>query len=200
MGREATCKCQWAGSSVTVKALLETQEIILRGALLKRVPFQEMKQIAVQDNQLQFKVGDETVALLLEPGVAEKWARAIKNPPSLARKLGITATSTVNIIGRVDDNTLKAAIAEAGQASNKHCTLIIACVDSPASVENALLKSGRDVERGVPIWFVYRKGPGHPLNEAQLRSIALATGIVDTKTAAVSTTLTALRFNRRKAS
>jgi hypothetical protein len=200
MGREATCKCQWSGSSITVRALLETQEIILRGALLKRVPFKEMKQIAVHNNQLQFKVGDETVALLLEPGVAEKWATAIKNPPSLARKLGITATSTVHTIGRVGDNALKAAIAEASQVSNKRCTLIIAYVDSPASVENALQKSGRDLERGVPIWFIYRKGPGHPLNEAQLRSIALATGIVDTKTAAVSTTLTALRFNRRKAS
>ena len=199
MGREATCKCQWSGSSITVKALLETQEIILRGALRKRVPFKEMKQIAVHANQLQFKVGDETVALFLEPGVAEKWATAIKNPPSLARKLGITGTTTLHTIGRVDDNALKAAIAEASQVSNKHCTLIIACVDRPASVENALEKSGTDLERGVPIWFIYRKGPGHPLNEAQLRSIALARGIVDTKTAAVSTTLTALRFNRRKA-
>jgi hypothetical protein len=182
-----------------VKALLETQEIILRGALRKRVPFKVMKQVAVHANQLQFNVGDETVALLLDPGVAEKWARAIKNPPSLARKLGITATSIVHTIGRVDDNALKAAIAEASQVSNKQCTLIIACVDRPASVAHALQKSGSDLEQGVPIWFIYRKGPGHPLNEAQLRSIALAAGIVDTKTAAVSTTLTALRFNRRKA-
>ena len=199
MGREATCICQWSGSSFTVKALLETQQIILRGALRKRVPFNVMKQVAVHASQLQFMVGDEAVALLLDPGVAEKWARAIKNPPSLARKLGITATSIVHTIGPVDDNALKAAIAEASQVSNKQCTLIIACVDRPASVAHALQKSGRNLEQGVPIWFIYRKGPGHPLNEAQLRSIALATGIVDTKTAAVSTTLTALRFNRRKA-
>jgi hypothetical protein len=51
---------------------------------------------------------------------------------------------------------------------------------------------------GVPIWFIYRKGPGHALNENLVRSRALDVGIVDTKVSAVSRDLTALRFVKRR--
>jgi hypothetical protein len=51
----------------------------------------------------------------------------------------------------------------------------------------------------VPIWFIYPKGKGHALSENDVRSAGLAAGIVDTKVAAVSPTLTGLRFVLRRA-
>jgi hypothetical protein len=48
------------------------------------------------------------------------------------------------------------------------------------------------------VWFIYPKGSGHSLNENLVRSTALATGIVDTKVAAVPTNFSALRFIKRK--
>jgi hypothetical protein len=50
----------------------------------------------------------------------------------------------------------------------------------------------------VPIWMVYAKGPGHPLNESAIRSYLRTNGMMDTKVASVSSELTALRFTIRK--
>lgn len=38
MGREATCTCDWNGIQAEVKALIEPPELILRGAIRRRIP------------------------------------------------------------------------------------------------------------------------------------------------------------------
>jgi hypothetical protein len=60
------------------------------------------------------------------------------------------------------------------------------------------MRSADRLGAGVPVWFIYPKGSGHSLNENLVRSTALATGIVDTKVAAVPTNFSALRFIKRK--
>ncbi len=102
------------------------------------------------------------------------------------------------MIGEVDEKTLEKAISEAKEVTTRSGDLILARVDTPGELTAALMKSADDLSRGVPIWFIYPKGPGHALNENIVRSTALAAGIVDTKVAAVSSTLTALRFVKRK--
>jgi hypothetical protein len=131
--------------------------------------------------------------------MAAKWAEAIvKPPPSLAKKLGISGESTVRMIGPVDDAALKAALAEAKTVSQSKGDLILARVDTPADLKAALTKVAGQLASGIPIWFIYRKGPGHPLSENQVRETALATGIVDTKIAAVSAEFSGLRFVKRR--
>ena len=131
--------------------------------------------------------------------MAAKWAEAIvKPPPSLAKKLGISSESTVRMIGPVDDPALKAALAEAKMVSQSKGDLILARVDTLANLKAALTKADGQLKSGIPIWFIYRKGPGHPLNENQVRATVLATGIVDTKIAAVSPEFSALRFVKRR--
>jgi len=51
---------------------------------------------------------------------------------------------------------------------------------------------------GVPIWVVYRKGPGHEINESDVRGTGLAAGVVDVKVASVSPALTGLKFVKRR--
>jgi len=198
MGREATCKCQWSGTTADVKALLETNEIILRGGIRKRVLFGEIKSIKVQAGKLTFTMQGETVSLSLGEATAAKWAAAIKSPPTLAHKLGITTSTTVHLIGKADDEALATALAEAGKTSPRKGDLIIARVDTPESLHAALLQSSAALLAGTPIWIVYPKGPGHKINESLVRSTLLANNLVDTKVAAVSPRLTALRFTRRK--
>jgi hypothetical protein len=198
MGREAVCKCKFAGVMAEVKALLETKEIILRGAVRKTIPFAAMLEVAVEAGKLRFTFEGEPVVLSLGAELAQKWAAAIRNPPSLARKLGINGGTVVRLIGATEDDALEAALAEAGAIAAKDAVLVVACVDTPESLRQALRATRLERLRGVPIWFVYRKGPGHPLNESQVRAAGLAAGLVDTKIASVSATLTAMRFNRRK--
>ena len=199
MGRESICTCLWSGAKATVKALLDPPELILRGEMRHKVPFAKMKQIRADGEWLRFTFEGESVALQLGKDMAAKWAEALlKPPPTLAKKLGITSETLVRIIGPTDDAELKTALAEAKAVSERKGDLILARVNTPADLNAALKKAADQLEAGVPIWFIYRKGPGHPLSENQVRETALATGIVDTKIAAVSPEFSALRFVKRR--
>jgi hypothetical protein len=200
MGREAVCTCDWAGTVAEVKALLETSELILRGDIRRRAAFGEIKNVKVQADCLCFTVGREAVQLVLGASVAARWAAIVTSPPpTLARKLGITDMTVVRTIGKVCDENLKTALAEAARIADKDADLIVACVDTPESLEKALALAGAALKRAVPIWMVYAKGPGHALSETAIRSLLRENGLMDTKVASVSSTLTALRFNLRKA-
>jgi len=63
---------------------------------------------------LRFNSGNETYSLAIGVAFAEKWATAlITPPPSLAKKLGIAADTVVRMIGAVDDDALRGALATA---------------------------------------------------------------------------------------
>ncbi len=199
MGREATCTCDWNGAIAEVKALIEPPELILRGAMRRRIPMAELRQVRVAGDQLCFIHNGERIALRLGRFLAAKWADVLlKPPPTLAKKLGITAETNVRLIGKVDDPALEQALAAAKRTSTRNGDLILARVSTPDDLNLALAKTADALDRWTPIWFIFRKGTGHPINESLVRSTALAAGIVDTKVAAVSTTLTALRFVKRK--
>lgn len=199
MGREAVCTCDWNGKKTSVKALLEPPELIMRGEMRRRLPYSKLKHVKADGEMLRFTFEGERVALSLGSAMATKWADALlKPPPTLAKKLGITSEITVWMIGPRDDSALESAVTEAKAVSRRSGDLIIARVDTPEDLHSALMRAGERLGAGVPIWFVYRKGPGHPLNENVVRATALATGIVDTKVAAVSTEFSGLRFVRRR--
>jgi hypothetical protein len=199
MGREAQCVCIWNGEKCNVKALLEPPELILRGEIRRRLPFSKMKSIKADGHLLHFKFATDSVSLELRSAMAAKWADALlKPPPTLAKKLGITPETTVRTIGPMDDPALKKALEDAKNISQLNGELILARIDTPADLHAALVKAADQLKAGVPIWFIYRKGPGHPLNENHVRDIALTTGIVDTKVVSVSAEFSALRFVKRR--
>jgi hypothetical protein len=199
VGREAICKCDWAGVTAEVKVLLEPNEMIVRGEIHKRVPRTELNEVTVQSDRLCFTVGREPVQLFLGSTAAVSWAKAIATPlPALSRKLGITGKTIVRTIGSIHDNALKSALAEAARISPRGADLIVACVDTPESLRATLREARAQLSQGVPIWMVYAKGPGHSLNESSIRSLLRANGMMDTKVASVSAGLTALRFSLRK--
>ncbi len=203
MGREATCMCQWNGEMARVKALIEPPELILRGEIRRRLPFSELRQLRAESGALRFKYGSDAVTLKLEASTAEKWAKAIlAPPPSLAKKLGITQESTVWVIGEVDDVALESALAEARRVARRGtgvgADVIVARVNSAAELARAFKTAAKRTSNGAPIWIMYRKGPGHAINESDVRETGLAAGIVDVKVASVSPVLTGLKFVRRK--
>jgi len=201
LGREAECTCEWNGSSANVKALIEPPDLILRGGIKRRIPFAEMKHIRADGDTLRFEFGKDKVALHLGSTLTVKWVQYLTTPPpSLARKLGITGSTIVRMVGKPDDEALLEALAVAQSSAGKGPgDLILARVNTPSELSRALTTTAEQLDRGVPIWFIYPKGKGHPLTENNVRSTALAAGIVDTKVAAVSPRLTALRFVKRRA-
>jgi hypothetical protein len=200
MGREAECTCNWSGTSATVKALVEPPELILRGGLKHRIPFAAMQRVRTDGEHLRFDFQGEKVSLTLGNALAAKWVQYLTAPPpSLAKKLGITRETVVRMVGKPDDDALLEALAAAQpSAGSGPGHLILARVNTPTDLSRALKSTADQLDRGVPIWFIYPKGKGHPLSENDIREIALPTGIVDNKVAAVSSNLTAIRFVKRR--
>jgi len=198
MGREAICNCTFDGTTTKVKALLESEELILRGDIHLRAPLHALHHVRVESESLCFNLDVGPVRLDLGAAVAMSWAKKIKSlPPSLADKLGITG-KTVRVIGPISDRALDSALTSAARISTRNPDLILSYVDTPESLVTTLRESKAQLARSIPIWLIYRKGPGHPLNEAAIRTTLRARGLIDTKVASVSPELTALRFNRPK--
>lgn len=199
MGRESECTCQHSGKQSAVKALIEPPDLILRGEIRRKLPIAALTGIRAEEDSLHFTFGREHFTLALGATLAAKWVKALTTPPpSLAKKLGISADSVVRMIGAVDDEALQTALSAAGRIQEKDADLILARVNAPADLVRVLRASARQLAARVPIWFIYPKGKGHALTESDVRSTALAAGIVDTKVASVSSTLTALRFVHRR--
>ena len=198
MGREATCDCTFDGITTRVKALLESEELILRGDIRLRAPLHALHHVRVESESLCFNLDKGPVRLDLGAAAAKSWAKKIKTPPpSLADRLGIT-DKTVRTIGPIDDRALDSALTSAARISTRNPDLILAYVDTPESLATTLREAKAQLARSVPIWLVYRKGPGQPLNESAIRTTLRANGLMDTKVASVSAELTALRFNLPK--
>ena len=198
MGREAQCECVCNGERATVKALIEPPELILRGEI-RRLPFSQLKQVRADGRFLRFLRGPDRFVLALGSAIAERWAKALTSPPpTLAKKLGISADTVVRVIGAIDDESLLQALSSAKAVADQGPDLILARVNSSQELASALRASAKQLAARVPIWFIYPKGPGHPLNENDVRSSGLAAGVVDTKVCAVSPDLTALRFVKRR--
>jgi hypothetical protein len=201
MGREARCFCTWASESGQCKVLLETHELILRGDIRRRVLISSLTNIVANGDQLGFRASEDEVTLRLGAELAAKWAKGLTAPPpTLAKKLGISESSRILLIGTFDDEVLNAALAEAGVIGAKDgnlANLIIACVDTTTVLKRAINQSAAYTAQGVPLWMIYVKGPGTTLPEAVIRGTLRDLGYIDTKVASVSAKLTALRFIRR---
>jgi hypothetical protein len=195
MGREATCHCKWGADEGDCKVLLEGRELILRSGIRRRVSLSAMSSVAACGSNLVFTVGQDRVELCLGVEAAQRWAKAIQTPPpSLAGKLGISRTTRLSVVGNIQCEELKEALAEAAPASEKGVDLVLLCVNSQSELQQYLTAETYT----SPLWIVYPKGANSEVKESGLRDLLRSRGFVDTKVASVSARLTALRFVKRK--
>jgi hypothetical protein len=195
MGREATVQCRWAQEVGLCKVLLETHELIVGGALRRRVPITSLTDVSVENEELHFKVDGDIVSLSLGSALAQRWAKAIATPPpTLASKLGISSTPRLRILGETDSEELQAAIAEAASTDGKAANLILASVRTLIDLEHAVNRLPKRPSDLVPLWIVYPKGGTNGFGETSVRETLRQRGFIDTKIASVSSQLTALRF------
>src|ERR1700681_2701607 len=109
MGREARCTASWGTRSGEGTALLESTELIVRGAFRARAPLSSLTAVQVIGDTPRFRARDDDGALVLA-AAAQRWAAAMAKPrPPLAARLGIATPSRVILEGRVDDEVIAAA-------------------------------------------------------------------------------------------
>jgi hypothetical protein len=84
VGREATIHAQVGGEAGEVHALLESRELILRGAIRRHYPKTAIERVRVDGDALCFIAVGEDVRLELGARSAASWAKAIEEPPHAA--------------------------------------------------------------------------------------------------------------------
>jgi hypothetical protein len=196
MGLEAESQLTTNGQTVHVKALLESHELILRGAVKKALAIRDLKDPRTANDQLLFEHGGQAYALTLPAGQAANWLKKLTTePPSLARKLGVDGAHKAFVRGPTDDTALAEALIGATTNDPHEAALAIAVAASPDGL-SATLAEVIHALPAVPVWIIYPKGAKSPLPESAVRAHLRALGFADTKACAVSETLTATRFHR----
>ncbi len=194
MGREAQVHAEVGREAGEVRALLESTELILRGDVKRRIPKTAMEDIRVDGELLRLRVGLETVTLHLGAKQAQSWAAAIaKPPPSLGAKLGLGKGARALVAGKIADDALASATEGFLVKDGAKANMIIAIIDGPSDLAKA-----QKVHAGfptLPLWTIYPKGRGVTFGDTAIRAALREAGFRDTKSCAVSDTLTATRYN-----
>jgi hypothetical protein len=196
MGREAEAHGRWAGQEGWTKAILESAEIILRGDIQARLPRAGLSDWRVDGDTLLVRSAGDLLELGLGADEAGRWVAALDKPlPTLAQKLGVSATCQAYLTGCPKIAELNAALLGGATADLEKAGVIIAVLQNELGVERALTL-GR-ARPDLAIWCIHGKGKSAAVTDAGLRSIMRGAGYMDVKTSAVSADWTGTRYKRR---
>jgi hypothetical protein len=194
MGREASCQCHVDGKAHTVKAVLESGVLILRGALKRTIAFPDITGAKLVGGKLEFTSEGETFSLELGRDEASRWLTALTRPrASLADKLGLKGDAKAYVIGSLEDETLREAVNGRQIDAPHQAALCIAMTLTPQQLEDAVAM--HQAACVAPLWIAHPKGKKTELSEAVVRATMRSKGYIDTKVSAVSERLTATRYN-----
>jgi len=197
MGREARCHCRWGDESGAVKALLETDELIVRGEVKRRARLTTLAQPRADGDVLRFTAGGEPVELSLGAREAALWVRRMTEPPpSLAAKLGVGPHARALVLGEVSDAALSQALEGATTSLAAEARVLMGVVADEAEVAYAI-DAHAALTAGAPIWIIHGKGKSAAIGDNAVRALMRAAGYIDTKVAAVSDSLSATRYAKR---
>jgi hypothetical protein len=196
MGREAKGRARFRGQDGAVRALLESDALILRGEVRARLPRAGLAGWWLEGEDLVLTASGEPLVLTLGAKEAAAWVRALDKPlPSLAQKLGVSAAAKAWVIGEALPEELAGALLGARAASPQEAAWIVAVLTSPGEIA-AAVSAAR--QRALPLWCVHGKGKSAGVGEGLLRSECRAAGLIDVKTSAVSDRFTATLYRLRQ--
>jgi hypothetical protein len=194
MGREAKVHVTCGSEAGQVKVLLESRELILRGAIRRRYPKAAIDNLAVHGETLTFACAGEQVQLDLGEKAAASWFEAIrKPPPSLAAKLGLDKGAKALLIGVCDDPVLSAALSDALVTADQTPDMIVTVIGAEQDLDQALSAHAQFAR--IALWAIYPKGKAAAFGDTAIRAMLRNRGFRDTKSCAVSDILTATRYN-----
>jgi len=107
MGNEVKCLARIDGKREEGKALLETAELIFRGAASRiRIAFGEIESVAAVGGELRIATKGREFAFVVGPA-AEKWREKILHPKTRMEKLGVKAATRVETMGHREESFAK---------------------------------------------------------------------------------------------
>lgn len=208
MGYETKCKARVTDASGTVReadctALIETDELIIRGEARVRVARTAIQRVAVRAGVLTITAPTATIALSLGSDAAARWKKKIEEPPKrLIDKLDVKADAKVWLFD-VDDDTLIGELSERTSAITRgraasNCDVVFVDVDSERELTRIERARDATTESGA-VWVIHRKGPAG-VKDTTIFGAAKSLGLVATKVARISDRDTAEKLVRPLAS
>lgn len=175
-----------------MKALLESDGIILRGEVRGRLPRAGLVGWRVEGEDPCLRSGEEPLVLTLGATEASAWVKALDRPvPSLAAKLGVSATVRALMIGGPAPEEIAVAVAGCQAAGPDRAAMIVAVLTGPADLEAALAAG---IKTGLRVWAVHGRGKSAVVPDAAVRAAFRAAGWMDIKSSAVSEGFTATLY------
>jgi hypothetical protein len=189
MGREVRCLVRSGGDEAEAKALLETDEVIVRSPFRLKVPRSDITRAAVDGDRLTIDhAGGPPLVLELGAKEAARWAHDIANPKTLADKLGVRPGQRVRLVGAADPELVGVGVAADGGEAD----VVFLQVDEESDLARIAELRAQIVPDGA-IWVIRPKGRAD-LTEAMVLGAGRDAGMYDVKTARVSATHTGLKF------
>jgi len=195
MGNETTCKVRFSKQESAGKALLETSEILFRGAFRLKIPFSSIKSAKAVNGELRLQTAEGSVVFHLGPA-AEKWCVKILHPKSRIEKLGVQPDARVVLLGEFEPefvreiSGLTKSVSKAKVAADSEWIFFAA--DSKGNL-GALSKISKSMEGATALWIVYPKGQTQ-ITENDVLTAGRTSGLKDVKVVGFSASHTALKF------
>ncbi len=199
MGLEAKCVVRVDGVSHHATALLETDELIVRGPARLKIPFASIAAVDAADGVLRVTHAAGSAELELGTAAA-KWAEKIRSPRPLLDKLGAKPGTTVSVLGAFAEDFVRDLAARVGTVSTgrarKGSDMIFFLADGTAQLTR-LEALAAALAPGGAIWVVHPKGKG-ALKDTEIFAAAEPLGLTATKVVRFSEALTGEKLMRRK--
>jgi len=188
MGAESSCRIEVDGVEAAAKVLLETDELIVRGAMRLRIPFRQVKEATVADGTLRIRWDGHRASFDLGPQAA-KWAEKILNLKSVIDKIGVKSGQTVSIVGEIDPRfiaRMKSRGAVVAKRPRKESDVLFFSVRSRSQL--ARLRKLRELlTPSGALWVVRPKGTAD-ISDADVIAAGRKAGLVDVKVVRFSET------------
>lgn len=195
MGKEAACRVVVDGQAWEGKALLETDELVLRGGPARiALPRRGLSGVTAVDGELRFVADGRAFALALGKA-AESWAKEILHPKTRIEKLGVKEGQRVALVG-ASDAALAAELDQVGaklvDLTAKDIDVVFLQVDAPAGLV-AIASAAKRIARDGAVWVLSPRGVAG-LKDTDVMAAAKKAGLVDVKVVRFSETHSANKF------
>lgn len=195
MGREAKCSAvigKWMGEG---RVLLETDELVFRGANRLVVPRADIRSAKEKDGWLEISFPGGRARFEVGPS-AHRWVDDILNPKSRIDKMDVKPDSDIAIVSMRDaafvDEVRARAASVATRAGAGPYDIIFYRADAPSALGRLADLRQRIADSGA-VWIVIPKGRPE-LGHEPVVAAAKKAGLVDVKTARYSETHTAMKL------
>jgi hypothetical protein len=190
MGLEAECTVRVGRKTSAGLALLEGERILFRGDFRLDIPFEDLRDVAVEGAALVVRTDDQEARFEVGAPVADRWLRLIKEPKGLFERLEVGTQSRIAVVDVFDSVFLTAlrertaSVAE-GRVPQGAPTIFFGAENKDALRKIQLLRARMD-DTGV-LWIVRPKAC-KAFAEADVNEAVLSSGLTETKAVAFSRT------------